>query len=49
MGRSIAEFDVPLAPVLQIFGSRSGISHLLHAPIADPSNTAIRTVQIVRM
>jgi hypothetical protein len=46
---SIAEFHVPLAPVLHIFGSRSGISHLLHAPIANPSEIAIRTVQIFRM
>ena len=37
------------APVPHIFGSRSGISHLLHAPIANPSETAIRTVQIFRM
>jgi hypothetical protein len=34
---------------LQIFGSRSGISHLLHAPTADPNKTAIRTVQILRI
>jgi hypothetical protein len=40
---------VPLAPVLHVFGSRSGTSHLLHAPIANPSETAIRTVQIFRM
>src|SRR5215831_3283574 len=44
-----AEFYVPLAPVLHIFGSRSGISHLLHAPIANPSEIAIRTVQIFPM
>jgi hypothetical protein len=31
---------------LQNFGSRSGTSHLLHAPIADASHIAITTVQI---
>jgi hypothetical protein len=25
------------------------MSHLLHAPIANPSDTAITTVQIIRM
>jgi hypothetical protein len=32
-------------PVLQNFGNMSGISHLLHAPMADPSRIAITTVQ----
>ena len=36
-------------PVLHIFGNRSGISHLLHAPSANPSEITIRTVQIFRM
>ena len=40
---------VPLVPVLHIFGSRSGISHLLHAPVANPSEIAIRTVQTFPM
>jgi hypothetical protein len=42
---------IPFAPVpvLHIFGSRSGISHLLQAPNANPSETAIKTVQIFRM
>ena len=42
---------VPLAPapVLHIFGSRSGISHLLQAPTPNPSKIAIRTVEIFRM
>jgi len=34
---------------LHIFGARSGISHLLHAPSAKPSETAISKVQNLRM
>jgi len=49
MPRRTARNYVPLAPVLHIFGSRSGISHLLHAPSANPSEIAIRTVQIFPM
>jgi hypothetical protein len=33
-------------PVLQNFGNKSGTSHLLHAPITDPSRIAITIVQI---
>ena len=40
---------IPPVPVLHIFGSRSGNSHLLHAPNADPSASTITTVQIFRM
>jgi hypothetical protein len=36
-------------PVLQVFGNQSGTSHLLQAPIANPNEIAIRTVQIFRM
>jgi hypothetical protein len=35
--------------VLQNFGSRSGTSHLLQAPVADAIRTAITTVHILRM
>ena len=36
-------------PVLHIFGNRSGISHLLQAPSANPNESAITTDHTFRM